>query len=139
MSSSRPPPPPAPGRQSSSPRTPCAWLSGAARAVDQTVPLRVIGVGGTITTMAALEQRLDPYDPDRVHGYRLTRRAVQRITRRLLAQTVAERRELPGLQPERADIIVAGALVLRHLLVELDSPQITVSETDLLWALALGG
>ena len=107
--------------------------------VSHDVPLRVIGVGGTITTMAALEQRLDPYDPDRVHGYRLTRGAVQRITRRLLAQTVAERRDLPGLQPERADIIAAGALVLRHLLVELDSRQITVSETDFLWALVLGG
>src|SRR5207237_1043169 len=108
------------------------------RGVSQKVPLRVIGVGGTITTMAALDQRLDPYDPDRVHGYRLTRRAVQRITRRLLAQTVAKRQDLPGLQPERADIIAAGALVLRHLLVQLDSREITVSETDLLWALALG-
>ena len=113
-------------------------ISRPARGMRRKAPQRVIGVGGTITTMAALDQRLDPYDPDRVHGYRLTRRAVQRITRRLLAQTVAERRDLPGLQPERADIIAAGALVLRHLLVQLDSREITVSETDLLWALALG-
>ena len=119
--------------------SPLERISRPARGVSQKVPLRVIGVGGTITTMAALEQRLDPYDPDRVHGYRLTRGAVQRITRRLLAQTVAERRDLPGLQPERADIIAAGALVLRHLLVELDSRQITVSETDFLWALVLCG
>jgi exopolyphosphatase/guanosine-5'-triphosphate,3'-diphosphate pyrophosphatase len=119
--------------------SPLERISRPPRGVSRRVPLRVMGVGGTITTMAALEQRLDPYDPDRVHGYRLTRGAVQRITRRLLAQTVAERRDLPGLQPERADIIAAGALVLRHLLVELDSRQITVSETDLLWALVLGG
>ena len=120
-------------------KSPLERISRPARGVSQKVPLRVIGVGGTITTMAALDQRLDPYDRDRVHGYRLTRGAVQRITRRLLAQTVAERRDLPGLQPERADIIAAGGLVLRHLLVELDSRQVTVSETDLLWALALGG
>ncbi|HTD45667.1 MAG TPA: Ppx/GppA family phosphatase [bacterium] len=120
-------------------KSPLERISRPVRGMSQKVPLRVIGVGGTITTMAALDQRLDPYDPDRVHGYRLTRGAVQRITRRLLAQTVAARRDLPGLQPERADIIAAGALVLRHLLVELDSRQITVSETDLLWALVLGG
>jgi len=120
-------------------KSPLERISRPVRGMSQKVPLRVIGVGGTITTMAALDQRLDPYDPDRVHGYRLTRGAVQRITRRLVAQTVAERRDLPGLQPARADIIAAGALVLRHLLVELDSRQITVSETDLLWALALGG
>ena len=100
-------------------------------------PVRMIGVGGTITTRAALDQRLDPYDPDRVHGYRLMRRAVDRITRLLLERTVAERRRLPGLQPERADIIVAGALVLQHLLARLRCRQITVSEADLLWALVL--
>ena len=59
------------------------------------------------------------------------------MTSRLLAMTEAERMGLPGLQPERADIILAGALVLRYLLAVLGCPQITVSEADLLWGLVL--
>jgi exopolyphosphatase/guanosine-5'-triphosphate,3'-diphosphate pyrophosphatase len=100
-------------------------------------PLRIVGVGGTITTLAAVEQRLSPYDPERIHRFRLTRRAVDAMTSRLLPMTEAERLRLPGLQPERADIILAGALVLRHLLAVLGCPQITVSEADLLWGLVL--
>jgi len=100
-------------------------------------PQRVFGVGGTITTMAAIEQRLTPYDPGRVHGFRLTRRAVDRITSMMLGLPLAARQGLAGLQPERADIIVAGALVLQSLLARLGAPGITVSEADLLWALVL--
>jgi len=100
-------------------------------------PLRVIGVGGTITTMAAIVQRLTPYDPDRVHGFRLSRRDVARVTDELAVMPVADRRGLRGLQPERADIIVAGALVLAHVLGRTGVRAITVSEADLLWALVL--
>jgi exopolyphosphatase / guanosine-5'-triphosphate,3'-diphosphate pyrophosphatase len=100
-------------------------------------PRRVVGVGGTITTMAAVAQRLSRYDPDRVHGFRLSRRAVDRMTEDLVARTVAERRRLPGLQPERADIIAAGALVLQQLLTSYGCRSIIVSEADLLWALVL--
>jgi exopolyphosphatase/guanosine-5'-triphosphate,3'-diphosphate pyrophosphatase len=95
------------------------------------------GVGGTITSLAALDQRLDPYDPDRVHGYRLRTSAVRAITADLLAQPLADRRRRPGLQPERADIICAGALVLEHVLVTLSRRSVMVSEADLLWALVL--
>lgn len=99
---------------------------------------RMIGVGGTITTMAAIVQRLTPYDPDRVHGFRLSRVDVARIAGDLAAMPVAARRRLPGLQPERADIIVAGALVLERVLRMAGARAITVSEADLLWALLLG-
>ena len=100
-------------------------------------PFGIAGVGGTITTMAAIEQRLSPYDPERVHGYRLARRSVDRLTSELAAIPMAKRRRLPGLQPERADIIVAGALVLQHLLARTGGRFMLVSEADLLWALAL--
>ena len=100
-------------------------------------PPGIAGVGGTITTMAAIEQRLSPYDPERVHGYRLSRSSVDRLTSELVALPLAKRRRLPGLQPERADIIVAGALVLQHLLARTGVRSMIVSETDLLWALAL--
>ncbi len=100
--------------------------------------LRLVGVGGTITTLAALDQRLTPYDPDRVHRYRLSTSAVRALTADLLAQPLADRRRRPGLQPERADVIGAGALVLEHLLVALGRRSLVVSEADLLWALVLG-
>jgi exopolyphosphatase/guanosine-5'-triphosphate,3'-diphosphate pyrophosphatase len=100
-------------------------------------PLRLVGVGGTITTLAAIEQRLSPYDPDRVHGFRLSLRAVERMAEELTARTVAERRRLPGLQSERADIIAAGALILQHLLASVSGRSVRVSEADLLWALVL--
>ena len=100
-------------------------------------PLRIVGVGGTITTLAAIEQHLSRYDPERIHRFRLTRRAVDAMTGRLLTMTVADRRRVRGLQPERADIILAGALVLRYLLAALGCRQITVSEADLLWGLLL--
>jgi len=98
---------------------------------------RVVGVGGTITTLAALDQRLAPYDPDRVHGYRLKTSAVRGLTEGLLAEPLAIRRRRPGLQPERADIIGAGALVLDHLLLALGVRWLVVSEADLLWGLVL--
>lgn len=100
--------------------------------------LRLVGVGGTITTLAALDQRLAPYDPDRVHGYRLKTSAVRALTKGLVSEPLAARRRRPGLQPERADIIGAGALVLEHLLVSLGRRSLVVSEADLLWALVLG-
>jgi exopolyphosphatase/guanosine-5'-triphosphate,3'-diphosphate pyrophosphatase len=101
-------------------------------------PLRLIGVGGTITTLAALAQRLAPYDPKRVHNYRLSAVQIRAVTANLLSTPLDARRRLPGLQPERADVIVAGALVLQHLLDRVGCRAITVSEADLLWALALG-
>jgi len=99
---------------------------------------RLVGVGGTITTMAALAQRLAPYDPERVHGFRLSRATIAHLIADLLALPLASRRRLPGLQSERADIIVAGALVLEHLVVVMDRPSLVVSEADLLWAILLG-
>jgi exopolyphosphatase/guanosine-5'-triphosphate,3'-diphosphate pyrophosphatase len=98
-----------------------------------------IGVGGTITTMAALAQRLVPYDPDRVHGYRLALPQIAATLETLRARSLGERRALPGLQPERADVIIAGALVLHDVLRRLGGGPIVVSEADLLWAVLIEG
>jgi exopolyphosphatase/guanosine-5'-triphosphate,3'-diphosphate pyrophosphatase len=95
-------------------------------------PAPLIGVGGTVTTLAAVDQALPAYDPKRVHGYRLHRTAVERILFFLAAKTNLERKQVSGLQPERADIIVAGATILWAILGSLEAEQITVSEADLL-------
>ncbi len=95
-------------------------------------PVSLIGVGGTITTLAAVDQALPVYDPDRVHGYRLSRAAVERILFFLATKTNRERKQVSGLQPERADIIVAGTTILWTILGSLEVELITVSEADLL-------
>lgn len=96
---------------------------------------RLVGIGGTVTTLAAMAQRLVPYDPDRVHGFGVTAAEVDRLLATMRAVPLVERRHLPGLQPERADVIIAGTLVVRHVLASLGRDVITASETDLLWAL----
>lgn len=100
---------------------------------------RLVGVGGTVTTLAAMVQRLSPYDPDRVHGFEVTAEAVEGLLATMCRLPLDARRRLPGLQPERADVIIAGTLVVRHVLGALACRAITASETDLLWALVAGG
>jgi exopolyphosphatase / guanosine-5'-triphosphate,3'-diphosphate pyrophosphatase len=94
-----------------------------------------IGVAGTITTIAALE--LGVYDRDRVHGYRLAREAVERRFERLAGLPLDERRELPGLEPERAPVIVAGVAIVAEALHFFDLDELEVSEHDLLTGAAL--
>lgn len=96
---------------------------------------RLIGVGGTVTTLAAMAQQLVPYDPDRVHGFGVTAAEVARLLETMCRLPLGARRRLPGLQPERADVIIAGALVVRRVLASLGCDTLTASETDLLWAL----
>jgi exopolyphosphatase / guanosine-5'-triphosphate,3'-diphosphate pyrophosphatase len=99
---------------------------------------RLVGVGGTVTTLAAMAQRLVPYDPNRVHGVAVTAPQIDGLLSEMRAVPLDGRRRLPGLQPERADVIIAGALVVRHVLSSLGDGVITASEADLLWALVAG-
>lgn len=91
-------------------------------------PLTLVGVAGTVTTLKALELELDDYDSARVHGAVLTLGAVEALCTKLCALTLAERQRLPGLQPKRADVIVAGALIVRDLLRRAGASQTTVSD-----------
>jgi exopolyphosphatase / guanosine-5'-triphosphate,3'-diphosphate pyrophosphatase len=97
-----------------------------------------IGVAGTATSLAAIAQRLDPYDPERVHGYGLQRDEARRILGELAAMPVAERRTVPGLHPDRAPTIVAGVLIFLEVLDLFGLVEIEVSEHDILRGAALG-
>jgi exopolyphosphatase/guanosine-5'-triphosphate,3'-diphosphate pyrophosphatase len=114
-------------------------LEAAAQTVrDELPPLDprdAIGVAGTITTLAALE--LGGYDLERVHRHRLTREAVDSLLARLASLPLAERRELPGLEPERAPVIVGGAIVVREVLERYGLDGLEASERDLLHGAAL--
>jgi exopolyphosphatase/guanosine-5'-triphosphate,3'-diphosphate pyrophosphatase len=114
-------------------------LDAAARAVREALPdlqpREAVGVAGTITTLATLE--LGGYDPERVHGHRLSRESVAAQLERLAALPLAQRRELPGLEPERAPVIVGGAVIVRELLDRYGLPGLDVSERDILHGAAL--
>lgn len=96
-----------------------------------------IAVAGTATTLAAIDQELDPYDPEKVHGYRLKLGACERIVAQLAALPVAERREVTGLHPDRAPTIVAGAVILLESMRAFDLEEVEISETDILHGAAL--
>jgi exopolyphosphatase/guanosine-5'-triphosphate,3'-diphosphate pyrophosphatase len=115
-------------------------LARAARSVLEEHDLyakRGIGVAGTVTSLAALDLELVEYDPDRVHGHRLGQDAVRAQLERLAALPLAERREVPGLEPERTPVIVAGAGILLEVMRHLGLAEIEVSERDLLDGAAL--
>ena len=90
-----------------------------------------------MTTLAALDLRLERYDRERVHGHRLARAGAREQLERLAGMTVAERRELPAMAPERAPVIVAGAAILLAVLDAYALDAIEVSERDLLDGIAL--
>jgi exopolyphosphatase/guanosine-5'-triphosphate,3'-diphosphate pyrophosphatase len=96
-----------------------------------------VAVAGTATSLAAVDQELDPYDPARVHGYRLPRRNCERLVDRLASLSVAERRELKGLHPDRAPTIVAGAAILLESMRAFGLDELEVSENDILHGVAL--
>jgi exopolyphosphatase / guanosine-5'-triphosphate,3'-diphosphate pyrophosphatase len=90
-----------------------------------------------VPTLAALDLGLTTYDRERVHGHRLALEAAQRQLGRLAALPLAERREVPALDPKRAPVIVAGAVILTETLAFFDLDAIEVSEHDILDGIAL--
>jgi exopolyphosphatase / guanosine-5'-triphosphate,3'-diphosphate pyrophosphatase len=97
-----------------------------------------IAVAGTATSLAAIAQELDPYDPEKVHGYRLSRPECVDILKRLAAIPVEERRRVPGLHPDRAPTIVAGVIILLEVMELFGLQEVEVSEHDILRGAALG-
>ena len=96
---------------------------------------QLVGVAGTVTTLCALARAIDPYDAARVHGARLATAEISVTLERLCALPLAERRALPGLQPKRADVIPAGAMILEAAARRLGAPGVRVSDRGLRWGL----
>ena len=95
-------------------------------------PDLLIGVGGTLTTLAAMDLQLAVYDAEKVEGHCISYEALCGHIERLQAMTPEERRHVPGLQPKRSDIIIAGLLIAKSFLQRYQIPAITVSERDLM-------
>jgi exopolyphosphatase/guanosine-5'-triphosphate,3'-diphosphate pyrophosphatase len=92
----------------------------------------LVGLAGTVSTVAAVEQGLHEYDRDRIHHFRLTRAAVEDVFRTLATEVAADRRHNPGLEAERVDVIVGGVVVLVTVMRALEFDEMLVSEEDIL-------
>ena len=97
---------------------------------------RLVGLAGTVTTIAAVEIGLATYDRDRIHHFVLTHQAVEDVFRTLATEKRADRIFNPGLEPARADVIVAGCIILVAIMRRFGFEQCLVSEDDILDGLA---
>jgi exopolyphosphatase/guanosine-5'-triphosphate,3'-diphosphate pyrophosphatase len=96
-----------------------------------------IAVAGTATSLAAIDQHLDPYDPERVDGYGLLLEASERMLGELAAIPLEARKRTPGLHPDRAPTIIAGAAILVESMRVFGLASVEVSEADILHGAAL--
>ncbi len=95
-----------------------------------------VGIAGTVTTLAAMARGIVPYDGARVHGSSLARGELSALVDRLASMPLARRRGVPGLDPGRADVIVAGGIVVLSVLDALGADGTRVSDRGVRWGLA---
>ncbi len=109
-------------------------------AVPEAVRERVraaVAVAGTATSVAAIDARIEPYDPARVEGAIVPAFRLAEISATLSALPIEERRTVPGLHPDRAPTIVAGTILLAQVLEAFGLDRFEASERDILWGAAL--
>jgi exopolyphosphatase / guanosine-5'-triphosphate,3'-diphosphate pyrophosphatase len=92
----------------------------------------LVGLAGTITTIAAVDLRLDGYDRDAIHHHRLTATAIASIRERLVAMTSEQRRSLPAMPRGREDVITTGVVILEQVMEAFGLRECLVSESDIL-------
>ena len=114
-----------------------AALAEVAAEVPVADAASLIGLAGSVTTVAALALELPAYDADAIHGSRIPVAGVRAVTADLLAATRATRAAMPVMHPGRVDVIGAGALILRVVMDEFGLAEVVVSEHDILDGIAL--
>ncbi|MFE1290465.1 exopolyphosphatase [Streptomyces sp. NPDC058751] len=117
-----------------------ADIEAALDLAEETVPLReartLVGLAGSVTTIAAIALDLAEYDSERIHHSRVSLARVREITEWLLGSTHAERAAVPSMHPGRVDVIGAGALVLLSVMERAGAEEVVVSEHDILDGIA---
>jgi exopolyphosphatase/guanosine-5'-triphosphate,3'-diphosphate pyrophosphatase len=115
-----------------------AYLDDVVREIPAAAEARtLVGLAGTVTTVAAVEIGLETYDRDRIHHFHLTREAAEDVFRTLATESRVDRIHNPGLEEGRADVIVGGCCVLVALFRRFGFDEMVVSESDILDGLAL--
>ena len=99
-------------------------------------PAQLVGMGGTVTSMGAVKHKMVKYDPSVIQGSRLTKKDIEEQIEEYSKRTVEQRKELPGLQPKRADVILAGACILKVITDRLGADGLTISDRGLRHGLA---
>ncbi len=94
-------------------------------------------MAGTITTIAAVKQELAKYDWRKIHNFALDQDDVDTVLAKFLSKPLAERKKIAGLEPRRADVIIAGTLIVQSVMESLSFDEIIVSESDILDGLIL--
>ena len=107
-------------------------LDTAARDVPLDTGATLVGVAGTVTTVAAIALGLTEYDPARIHGARVSREQIEAVVDRLAHLDHGGRAAIPVIHPGRVDVITAGALVLRTVVERAAATEVVVSEHDIL-------
>lgn len=100
-------------------------------------PELLVGVGGTATSLIAIRDHLDPYDPSKVHLNHISIDEVSQIEGLLVSKTLKEREDITGLQAKRAPVMLAGAILLAELMKNSGFKHLVVSESDLLFGLVI--
>ena len=89
-----------------------------------------MGIGGTITSVSAINQELETYSMEKIHGSEINQKELDIILQNLKNMTLSDKKTLKGLQPKRADIITAGVTILNIIMKKLEKQNIIVSEYD---------
>jgi exopolyphosphatase/guanosine-5'-triphosphate,3'-diphosphate pyrophosphatase len=113
-------------------------LAAAVPSAQPTMVRKAIAVAGTATSLAAIAQDLEPYDPAKVHGYELSLQECRRIAARLASLPLEQRKQVRGLHPDRAATIIAGVLIFTEVARLFDLREVEISEHDILRGAALG-
>jgi len=95
-------------------------------------PSAMIAVAGTATQLSAVEYGVEPYDPEKIHGSKITFLQLKALIARLSSLPLEERKKVKGMHPQRADVIVAGALILEETIEALGLPEMIIGERDIL-------
>ena len=91
---------------------------------------KIVGIGGTITSLSAMNQQLEVYSMEKIHNSEVTKKDLEKILQNLKMMTLNDKKTLKGLQPKRADIITAGVKILNIVMEKLEFEKIMVSEYD---------
>jgi len=89
-----------------------------------------VGIGGTITSLSAINQKLEVYSMEKIHNSKICIKNVEQILQNLIEIPLSDKKKLAGLQKKRADIITAGVGILKIIMEKLEIEEITVSEYD---------
>jgi exopolyphosphatase/guanosine-5'-triphosphate,3'-diphosphate pyrophosphatase len=98
-------------------------------------PITLVALAGTVTTLSAIHQKLTPYDPQKIQGSRFTYGALKEVIDELKNKNLEERKKMPGMEPKRADVLLAGAVILEAVMRKFKIDHVIVSDHGIRYGL----